>query len=89
MYFILKANEMYPQMKSFFINYALPYLLDRKVWEQTIIWKGCVTFIEKTVPESIHLLELMPIDIQMELLKKDTIKKGKLEDSLRGIKRNK
>ena len=87
MYFILKANEMYPQMKSFFINYALPYLLDRKVWEFNIIWRGCVAFIEKTVPESIHLLDLMPIDIQLSLMQRDAIKKGKLEESLRNNKK--
>lgn len=87
MYFILKANEMYPSLKSFFINYALPYLLERKVWETSTIWRGCVTFIEKTVPDSIHLLELMPSDIQSQLLQRDLIKKGKLEESLRGIKR--
>lgn len=83
MYFMLKANDMYPQLKMFFINYALPYLMDRKVWESSIVWRGCVTFIEKTVPDSIQLLELMPIDIQMALMQRDAIKKGKLEESLR------
>lgn len=87
MYFILKANEIYPSMKLFFINYALPYLLDKKVWEFSIIWRGCVTFIEKTVPDSIQLLELMPIDIQLALMQKDAIKKGKLEESLRNNKK--
>lgn len=87
MYFILKANEMYPSLKSFFINYAMPYLLERKIWEINTIWRGCVTFIEKTVPDSIHLLELMPSEIQSQLLQRDSIKKGKLEESLRGSKR--
>lgn len=84
MYFILKANEMYPQMRTFFITYALPYLLlERKVWEYSIIWKGCITFIEKTVPDSICLLDQLPLDIQLTLLQRDAIKKGKLEESLR------
>ena len=89
MYFILKANDMYPQMKPFFINYALPFLLDKKVWEYPLVWRGCVTFIEKTAPDSIHLLELMPVDIQMVLLQRDAIKKGKIEESLRNNRRGK
>ena len=89
MYFVLKANDMYPSMRLFFINYALPYLLEKKVWEFNVIWKRCVTFIEKTVPESIQLLELMPIDIQLTLMQRDAIKRGKLEESLRNHKKNK
>ena len=89
MYFVLKATDMYPSMRLFFITYALPYLLEKKVWEFNVIWKGCVTFIEKTVPESIQLLELMPIDIQLTLMQRDAIKRGKLEESLRNHKKNK
>ena len=83
MYFILKANELYPQLKSFFISYALPYLLERKVWEYPRIWKGFVTFIERTTPDSIQVLDLMPHDVQQKLLQRETIRKGKLEETMR------
>lgn len=85
MYFILKANDMYPLLKSFFINYALPYLLERKLWETETLWRGCVTFIENTVPDSIHLLELMPSEVQNRILSREAIKKGKLEESLKSL----
>jgi hypothetical protein len=85
MYFILKANDMYPLLKSFFINYALPYLLEKRLWETETLWRGCVTFIENTVPDSIHLLELMPSDVQNRILSREAIKKGKLEESLKNL----
>jgi len=87
MYFILKANELYSQLKVFFISYALPHLLNRKIWDYPRIWKGFVAFVERTVPESLQVLELMPNDIQSKLLEREVIKKGKVEDSLRRQKR--
>lgn len=87
MYFILKANETYPQLKVFFISYALPLLLNRKIWDYPRIWKGFVAFVEKTVPESLQVLELMPSDIQSKLLEREVIKKGKVEETLRRQRR--
>ena len=62
MFFILKASELYRDLSEFFISYALPNLLERKVWGFPIIWKGFITFIERKIPLSLTVVDMMHVD---------------------------
>mmetsp|Transcript_18136 Transcript_18136/g.32473 ORF Transcript_18136/g.32473 Transcript_18136/m.32473 type:complete len:560 (+) Transcript_18136:1607-3286(+) len=86
MYFMLKVHQMYPDLKVELVEQVMPAFLNKKLWEQPRLWKGCVTFLERTVPESIALLQLLPPDVQRQLETSDIIRKGKLDYQLRSSK---
>lgn len=83
MYFMLKVHQMYPELKADLVSQVLPSFLDKKLWEQPRLWRGCVTFLERTVPESVALLQQLPPDVQRQLETSDIIRKGKLDFQLR------
>lgn len=83
MYFILKARGIYPHLKTYLIQFALPKLLEKKLWTYDRIWPGFVTFLEKVSPESMELMEKLPEDVQKKLEAKESIRKSKVEYVLR------
>ena len=83
MYLILKSFEEFPELKDFLLSEALPDLLDRKVWENGRVWKGVIKFIKTTTPDSIVLLERLPLEVKREVERMEEVKKGIVEYQLR------
>ena len=83
MYIILKALDEFPELKEFLMTEALPGLLNREVWENGRIWKGVIKFIKTTTPDSIVLLDRLPLSVRRELERMEEVKKGMVEYQLR------
>lgn len=83
MYLILKSLEEFPELKDFLLTEALPDLLGRKVWENGRVWKGVIKFIKTTTPDSIVLLDRLPLEVRRELERMEEVKKGIVEYQLR------
>jgi hypothetical protein len=44
MYFMLKVHQMYPELKVDLVSQVMPAFLDKQLWDQPRLWRGCVTF---------------------------------------------
>ena len=83
MYLLLKVDDFYPQMNEYFLNNALPSLISKRVWESSTLFRGFIRIIEKKLPKSLKVIDMLPVECQEILKQKDSVKKAMMEASIR------